>query len=179
MTLVSHNVSTNIMPNIRRKVTVRMLVAVSLGLLMFALGWLSSRRNISSYVVNGYTTCFNRASPTYGLPLAECRSVLLMLRQGHLTQAVAFVEVTLDQAAYDAKCRRPLLQDRDLEILDKVLTDVARYRAQFPRSLHITTNGYSGSGSRRSQREKWVAEQKEVDAFLSSFAAATNSGVAH
>jgi hypothetical protein len=92
-----------------------------------------------------------------------------MLRNGHSTNAIPYLDGMLDMATYDAMCRRPLLKGQDRETLDKVLIKVARYREQFPRPIDMSTNGF-GNPKQLQQYEDWIAEQKEIDVFLHDFA---------
>jgi len=150
------------------KTAIQLVVAILLCLLMFFLGRLSGSKNVVTYSANGYPTSFNRAWPTYGLPLTDYEAILVMLRDGHSKEAIPFVDGLLDIAVYDAECRRPLLQGRDLKVLDSALIKVARYREQFPRPIDTSTNGF-GNPTQLQQNEKWVLEQKQIDAFLNSF----------
>lgn len=144
-------------------------VAALLCLAFFFWGRLSAPRGVVTYSVNGLPVSFNRAWPTYGLPLAEDEARLVLLRKGNATNAIPSLEAMLDTAAYDAICRRPLLRGHELEALDKVLTKVARYREQFPRAIDTSANGFGNPGQLQ-QYEGWVAEQKQIDAFLHDFA---------
>ena len=132
-------------------------MTVVLGRASFLFGRLTGSHGVITYSVNGWPTSFNRAWPTYGLPLAEDVSLLVLLRAEGSTDAIPHLETMLDTATYDAMCRRPLLQGRDLETLDKLLTKVARYRWQHPRPIDTSTNSFADS-------------QKQVDAFLRHFA---------
>jgi hypothetical protein len=142
--------------------------AAGLCLVSFLAGRLSSLHGVITYSVNGFPTSFNRAWPTYGVPLAEEKALLVMLRAGHSTNAIPFLEHMMDMATYDAICRRPLLRGRELEVLDKVLGDVSRYREQFPRTIDTSSHGV-GNAQQLKQQEGLVAEKKQVDAFLHDF----------
>jgi hypothetical protein len=135
----------------------------------FFVGRLSGSHGVVTYSVNGWPTTFNRAWPTYGLPLAEDEALLVLLRDGNSTNAIPHLEGMLDMATYDAMCRRPLLRGQEVEMLDKVLTKVARYREQFPRPIDTSTNGF-GNPQQLQQYKDWIAEQKQIDAFLHNFA---------
>jgi hypothetical protein len=153
----------------RTSTTLWMFVTAVLCLASFSVGWLSGSHGVITYSVNGWPTSFNRAWPTYGLPLAEDQALLDLLRSKNSTNAIPYLEGMLDMATFDAMCRRPLLRGQDLETLDKVLVKVARYREQFPRVIDTSTNGF-GNLQQLKQYEDWVAEQKQVDAFLHDFA---------
>jgi len=56
-----------------------------------------------------------------------------------------------------------------LETLDKVLMKVARYCEQYPRAIDTSTNGF-GNPQQLQQYENWIAQQKQIDAFLHKFA---------
>jgi len=133
----------------------------------FLVGRLSVSHGVVTYTVNGLPTSFNRAWPTYGLPLAEDEALLVLLRKGNATNAIASLEAMLDTAAYDAMCRRPLLRGHELQGLDKVLAKVARYREQFPRVMDTSTNGLL-SGQLQ-QYERLITEKGDVDHFLHEF----------
>ena len=135
----------------------------------FWLGRLSGSKGVITYSANGCPTSFNRAWPTYGLPITEYTSILTMLRNGHSKEAIPYVDGCLEMAVYDAECRRPLLQGQDLETLDKVLVKAAHYREQFPRPIDESTNGF-GNSYQQQQYVDWIAKQKEIDAFLHDFA---------
>jgi len=150
--------------------TILWVVATAvLCLAAFLVGRLSGSHGVVTYSVNGWPTSFNRAWPTYGLPLAEESAILVILREGHSTNAIPYLDGMLDMATYDAMCRRPLLRDQERETLDKALVKVARYREQFPRAIDTPTNGF-GNPQQLKQYEDWVAEQKQIDAFLHDFA---------
>jgi hypothetical protein len=140
---------------------------VVLSLVCFSVGRLSGSRGIVTYSVNGIPTSFNRAWPTYGLPLAEDQALLVLLRKGLSTNAIPSLEALLDAAAYDAMRRRPLLRSDELEELDKSLAKVARYREQFPRAIDTSTNGLLPQ--QVPQYEALVAQQRQVDRFLQEF----------
>lgn len=141
----------------RTRTTAWIVVTVVLCLASFIVGRHVGSHGVITYSVNGWPTSFNRAWPTYGLPLAEDVALLVLLRAEGSTNAIPKLEALLDTATYDAICRRPLLQGRDLETLDKVLAKVARYREQYPRTADTSANRFAES-------------QKEVDAFLRDFA---------
>ena len=143
-------------------------VVIVLCSVSFWFGKLSGSHDVITYSVNGWPTSFNRAWPTYGLPLAEDRALLILLRDGNTTNAISHLESMLDTATYDAICRRPLLRGQEVETLDKVLLNAARYREQFPRVIDTSTNSF-GNPAQLQQYEKWIAEQKEIDAFLQDF----------
>jgi hypothetical protein len=153
----------------RTRTLLWIIVTAVLCLASFFVGRLADSRGVITYSVGGYPVSFNRAWPTYGLPLAEDESLLALLRAGGSTNAIPKLEALLDMATYDAICRRPLLQGRDLETLDKVLAKVARYREQYPRAIDTSTNGF-GNPQQLKQYEDWVAEQKQIDAFLHDLA---------
>jgi len=144
-------------------------VVIVLCSVSFWVGRLSGSHDVITYSVNGWPTSFNRAWPTYGLPLAEDGGLLILLRDGNATNAIPHLEGMLDTATYDAMCRRPLLRGQEVETLDKVLLNTARYRAQFPRVIDTSTNGF-GNPAQLQQYEKWIAEQREIDAFLHDLA---------
>ena len=135
----------------------------------FVVGRLSASRGIITYSANGWRTSVNLAWPTYGLPLAEDRALLAALRRGDTTNAISDVEAMMEVSLYDAMCRRPLLHGHDRETLDRVLMTVARYREQHPWQIDISTNGFGNSGQLQ-QYQHWIEEQKQVEAFLHSFA---------
>ena len=145
------------------------VVTVILCLVAFLVGRQVGSRGVITYSVNGWPTSFNRAWPTYGLPLAEDEALLVLLRAGNSTNAIPYLEAMLDKATYDALCRRPLLQGQELEVLDQVLAKLARYREQYPRAIDTSTNGF-GNPQQLKQYEGWIAEQKQIDAFLHDFA---------
>jgi type VI protein secretion system component VasF len=153
----------------RTRTMLWIVAAAALCLAAFLFGRVSRSHDIVSYSVNGFPTSFNRAWPTYGLPLAEDHALLVMLRAGHSTNAISHLEAMLDAATYDAMCRRQLLRGQESETLDKVLAKVVRYREQFPRAIDASTNGF-GNPQQLQQYEGWVAEQKQIDAFLRDFA---------
>ena len=100
----------------------------------------------------------NRPQQGYNsVALAEDRALLLFLRAGDSTNAIQRLESYLDMGTYRAMTSRPLLKGKDRESLDAILTKVARYREQFPRTVDTSTNGLS-------------AEQEQVDVFLHDFA---------
>ena len=68
---------------------------------------------------------------------------------------------------YDAIHRRPLLRKGEVGVLDKVLTNVALYRKEFPRAIDAGTNGLVSQ--QLQQQEAWVTEQRDVDRFLQGF----------
>jgi hypothetical protein len=146
----------------------QMVLALSVGIALcgvsFCFGRLSVSQNVITYSVNGWPTSFNRAWPTYGLPLAEDAGLLTMLRAGNSTNAVEWLETMLDTSVYDAKQRRERLHGRDLQDLDKALSRVARYREQFPRSIDTSTNELVGSQTQ--QFQKLIGEKAEIDPFL-------------
>jgi len=108
--------------------------------------------------------------PAYDMePLAIDRALLATLRDGHSTNAIGLLEGKLDLETLDAMRHRPSLQSRDCEILDRILVKVARYREQYPRAIDTSTNGF-GNPIQLQQYEGWIAEQKQIDAFLHDFA---------
>lgn len=153
----------------RGRVILWIIVTGILCLASFVVGRLSGSPDVITYSVNGWRTSFNRAWPTYGLPLAEDESLLALLRAGDSTNAIPHLEGILDTATYDAMCRRPLLRDQELATLDKVLSKVARYREQYPRPTDTSTNGF-GNPQQLQQYDNWIAEQKQIDVFLHDFA---------
>jgi hypothetical protein len=134
----------------------------------FLIGRLVGSGGVITYSVHGSPTSFNRAWPTYGLPLAEDVSLLILLRAKDGTNAIPPLECLLDSATYDAMCRRPLLRGQQLETLDKVLMKVARYREQYARAIDTSTNGF-GNPQQLQQYVDWIAQQKQTDAFLHNF----------
>jgi hypothetical protein len=152
----------------KTKIAFQITVVIILSLMMFLLGRFSCSKDVLSYSVHGYPTSFNCAWPTYGLPLTDYRAVLIMLRDGRSKEAIPFVDGLLDMVVYDAKLRRPLLQNQNLKRLDSCLLKVALYREQFPRPIDRSTNGF-GNVAQLQEYEKWTAEQKEIDVFLHSF----------
>jgi hypothetical protein len=153
----------------RTRTILWIIAAAGLCLASFLAGRLSASHGVITYSVNGLPTSFNRAWPTYGLPLSEDHRLLVMLRAGYSTNAIPKLEALLDFAIYDAMCRRPMLRGRELETVDKVLRSVARYREQFPRAIDTSTNGFGNPGQLQ-QYENWIAEQRQIDAFLHGFA---------
>ena len=152
----------------RTRTIVGIGVIVLLCLASFLAGRVSASRGVATYLVRGVPTSFNRAWPTYGLPLAEDEALLVLLRNGEPTNAIPSLEALLDTAAYDAMCRRPLLRGQELEVVDKVLAKVARYRQQFPRAIDTSTNGF-GDSQQVQQYEAWGEQQRRVDDFLRGF----------
>jgi len=142
-------------------------VAAVLCVACFVAGRLSGSHGVVTYTVSGLPTSFNRAWPTYGLPLAEDEALLELLRKGNATNAIPYLEAMLDSAAYDAMCRRPFLRGHELEMLDRVLAKVARYREQFPRAIDTSTNGLLAG--QLPQYERLIAEKREVNRFLHEF----------
>jgi hypothetical protein len=65
-------------------------------------------------------------------------------------------------------CRRPLLRHDERVMLDKALVKVAHYREQHPRVIDTSTNAL-GDPQQLKGYEDWVAEQRQIDAFLHSF----------
>jgi hypothetical protein len=153
----------------KRQTVIALCVAIALCAISFCLGRHFASRNVITYSVNGWPTSFNRAWPTYGLPLAEDEALLTMLRGGNSTNAVAWLETMLDTSVYDAKQRREQLKDRDLQDLDKALLKVARYREEFPRPID-TSGTNEGNSSQVKAYAVRIAEQKEIDTFLHNFA---------
>jgi hypothetical protein len=153
----------------RTRTILWIIAVVGMCFAAFFVGRLSGSHGVATYSVNGWPTSFNRAWPTYGLPLAEDEALLVLLRAGNSTNAIPAIEAMLDTATYDAMCRRPLLRGQELQALDKVLAKVARYRERFPRALDTSTIGL-GNPQQLQQRENWIAEQKQIDAFLHDFA---------
>ena len=135
----------------------------------FWLGSLSGSHDVVTYSVNGIATSFNRAWPTYGLPLAEDSALLMVLQDGNVTNATSHLEALLDMAVFDGINRRPLLRSQEVETLDKALLKVARYREQFPRPIDFSTNGF-GNPTQLQKYQGWIAEQKQKDAFLHDLA---------
>jgi len=144
-------------------------LTVLVGAISFWLGRSSSSHGVITYSVNGWPISFNRAWPTYGLPLVNYQSILQMLRDGRSTNAIPYLDGFLDMATYDAICRRPLLQSQEREVLDKAFIKVARYRERFPRPIDLSTNSF-GNPKQLQPDEDWIAEQKQIDAFLHGFA---------
>jgi hypothetical protein len=134
----------------------------------FFVGRMSASHGIITYSVNGWTTSVNRAYPTYGLPLMEDSTLLMVLREGDTTNAIRVLDAFMELSLYDAMCRRPLLHGHDRETLDKVLAMAARYREQHPWQIDTSTNGF-GNPEQLKQYEHWIEEQKRVDAFLRTF----------
>jgi hypothetical protein len=157
------------MNHIQKRTTIGIGLVLVLCSVSFWLGKLSGSHDVITYSVDGWATSFNRAWPTYGLPLAEDKALLVLLRDGKATNAIPHLEAMLDMATYDAICRRPLLRGREIDGLDKALVGVAHYREQFPRAIDTSTNGF-GNPAQLQQYEKWIAEQREIDAFLHDFA---------
>jgi len=147
--------------SMKTKTIIGISVVIILCSVSFWLGRLSGSHGVITYSVGGIPTSFNRAWPTYGLPLVNYESILIMLQNRHSKEAIPHLEAFLDAAVYDAKCRHPLLQSEDLKDIDKGLAKVARYREQFPRPITNSTNKLD---------QFWIARQKEIDAFLHGFA---------
>jgi hypothetical protein len=80
----------------KRQKVLALCVGIALCGVSFCFGRLSVSQNVITYSVNGWPTSFNRAWPTYGLPLAEDAGLLTMLRAGNSTNAVEWLETMLD-----------------------------------------------------------------------------------
>src|SRR5215469_12010338 len=133
------------------------IITVVLCLASFLFGRLSGSRGAITYSIEGWTTSFNRAWPTYGLHLAEDEEVLVQLRAGNSTHAISQLERMLDIDTYDAARRRSLLQAQELKPLDVELARVAQYREQYPQERGTDTNVF------------WYGKAKQVDAFLHDY----------
>ena len=82
-------------------------MTVVLGLASFLFGRLTGSHGVITYSVNGWPTSFNRAWPTYGLPLGEDVSLLVLLRAADATVAIPTVEKILDTGISEAIVARP------------------------------------------------------------------------
>ncbi len=153
----------------RTRTILWIIVTAVLCLASFFVGRLADSRGVITYSVDGYPVSFNRAWPTYGLPLAEDESLLALLRAGGSTNAIPKLEALLDMATYDAICRRPLLRDDERARLDAALVKVARYRDKNPRAIDTSTTNF-GDPQQTMQYQDWIAEQKQIDAFLHDIA---------
>src|SRR5690349_21634814 len=98
----------------------------------FWLGSLWRSRSVLTYKVDQIRVNFHTDWPTYGLPLVEYKLILSLLQSGRTNRAIEKAEDFLDVAIYDAKRRRPLLDGRMRDDLDKGLRAAAQYRQQFP-----------------------------------------------
>ncbi len=150
----------------RTRVTLWVLAAILLCLAFFFGGRLSASHGVLTYSVKGWSTSFNRAWPTYGLPLAEDTSLLTSLREGRTTNAIPMLEALLDMALYDAMCRRPLLRGQERTKLDMALLKAARYRERFPRAIEETPRRGSGDAELLQRVENLIEEKKQIDSFL-------------
>ena len=146
----------------RKRTTLWIVVTVALCLGSFIVGWLIGSHGVITYSVNGWPTSFNRAWPTYGLPLAEDRALLIELHNKATTNAISNLEADVDIAVYDALCGRLHLQGRDREILDSALVQVARYREQYPRTIDKTPTNWVGNSHQLQQYEDWLSEHIHI-----------------
>jgi hypothetical protein len=96
------------------------------------------------------------------------RAVLTILRAGNSTNAIQSLENMLDLAISDAMSHRFEVRNKDRKMLNRVLFYIASYREQFPRPI-ATTNGFSLDPDLLQRFEKGIAQQEQIDAFLSSF----------
>jgi hypothetical protein len=118
---------------------------------------MTSGAGVITYSVDGIPTSFNRAWPTYGLPLTEYTRILMMLRTNQVEELIPKIETLLDFAVYDTRCRYALLNGKESLQLAKALQGVSDYRQRFPRSLDDSSS------------ESWLKKEKEVNAFLLQF----------
>jgi hypothetical protein len=102
-------------------------------------------------------------------PLRIDLALLTSLRGGDTTNVVEKLDAMLELETLAAMRNRSSLQDRDRKILDQTLERVARYRQQHPWLIDTNTNGF-GNPAQLNQYEGWIAEQKQVEAFLRDFA---------
>src|SRR5438270_6486457 len=96
--------------------------------LSFLFGEWFGSRGVTTYYVDHFRVSFHKDWPTYGLPLADSEELLSFLRANRSEDAVARVELSLDNAIYDAERRRPHLTGTDLQMLDRALDKAAKYR---------------------------------------------------
>jgi hypothetical protein len=101
-------------------------------------------------------------------PLRIDLALLTSLRGGDTTNVVEKLDAMLELETLAAMRNRSSLQDRDRKILDQTLERVARYRQQHPWLIDTNTNGF-GNPAQLKQYEGWIAEQKQVEAFLHNF----------
>lgn len=118
---------------------------------------MSNEADVVTYSVDGVPTSFNRAWPTYGLPLAEYARILTMLRTNQVDVLLPKAETLLDFAVYDARCRYSLLDGTEAASLTKALKVVSDYRQQYPRALDEASD------------KSWLKKERDVDAFLLQF----------
>ena len=90
------------------------------------------------------------------------------MRGGDTTNVVEKLDAMLELETLAAMRNRSSLPDRDRKILDRTLEGVARYRQQHPWLIDTNTNGF-GNPAQLKQYEGWIAEQKQVEAFLRDF----------
>jgi hypothetical protein len=111
----------------------------------------------------------SRSQPVYDQnPLRIDFSLLTGLRAGHTTNVVEALDAMLEMETLAAMRNRASLDERDRKMLDQTLERVARYRQQHPWHIDTNTNGF-GNPAQLKQYEGWIAEQKQVEAFLHSF----------
>jgi hypothetical protein len=101
-------------------------------------------------------------------PLRIDVALLTSLRGGDTTNVVEKLDALLELETLAAMRNRSSLQDHDRKILDQTLERVARYRQQHPWLIDTNTNGMPPLNL--PGQVTWIAEQKQVEAFLRDFA---------
>jgi hypothetical protein len=113
----------------------------------------------------------SRSQPVYLYdqnPLRIDLALLISLRGGDTTNVVEKLDAMLELETLAAMRNRSSLDERDRKILDQTLERVARYRQQYPWLIDTNTNGIPPLNLPGQVR--WIAEQKQVEAFLRDFA---------
>ena len=111
----------------------------------------------------------HQAPPAYDpVYLAMDRILLERLRAGDTTNVIEKLDASLELETVAAMRNRSSLDERDRKILDKILERVARYRQQHPWLIDTNTNGIPPLNL--PGQLTWIAEQKQVAAFLQRFA---------
>ena len=101
-------------------------------------------------------------------PLRIDLALLTSLRDGNTTNVIEKLDAILELETLAAMRNRSSLDERDRKILDQTLERVARYRQQHPWLIDTNTNGIAPLNL--PGQVTWIAEQKQVEAFLRDFA---------
>jgi hypothetical protein len=101
-------------------------------------------------------------------PLRIDLMLLTRLRDGNTTNVIERLDAMLELETLAAMRNRSSLPDRDRKILDRYLERVAYYRQQHPWVIDTNTNGTPPLNL--PGQVTWIAEQKQVEAFLRDFA---------
>ena len=131
---------------------------------------------IITYRIGNDTIAFHHDNPLSGLQPLHFAFMLDSLRRGDTNQAISRIEGILNSSIDSARQRRPLLNGKGLQSLDKLLGKVADYRARFPSdSAETLTNAAGASIWYHRVAESNSVRKREIDAFLKQFESANRA----